>query len=90
MKTATIPSLRVAPELRDAAKSLLLEGETLSSFVEQSLKDKIQQRLTQQAFIARGLASRDEAKQTNEYYSDEQVLGELQDMLTQAKCKAGA
>jgi len=90
MKTATIPSVRVSPELRDAAESLLLEGETLSSFVEQSLRDKIQQRLAQQAFVARGMAARDEARQTNEYHSGEQVLGELQNMLSQAKSKAGA
>lgn len=88
MKTATIPSLRVAPELRDAAERVLENGETLSSFVEQSLKDKIQQRLTQQAFLERGLASRDEAKKTGEYYSADSVLHDLKIMLT--KAKAGA
>lgn len=88
MKTATIPSLRVAPELRDAAERVLENGETLSSFVEQSLKDKIQQRLTQQAFLERGLASRDEAKITGEYYSADSVLHDLKIMLT--KAKAGA
>ena len=54
MKTATIPSLRVAPELRQAAESLLDEGETLSAFVEQSIRSHIQQRRHQQEFIARG------------------------------------
>jgi hypothetical protein len=34
MKTATIPSLCVDPELRAAAESVLKEGETLSAFVE--------------------------------------------------------
>jgi len=87
MKTATIPSLRVAPELRDAAESLLLEGETLSGFVEQSLRDKIQQRLSQQAFVARGMASREEARKTNQYYSAESVIGDLKNLLN--KVKAG-
>ena len=32
MKTATFPSLRVEPELREAAESVLEEGETLSGF----------------------------------------------------------
>jgi predicted transcriptional regulator len=85
MKTATIPSLRVAPELRDAAESLLLEGETLSGFVEQSLRDKIQQRLSQQAFVARGMASREEARKTNQYYSAESVIGDLKNLLNKAK-----
>jgi hypothetical protein len=85
MKTATIPSLRVAPELRDAAESLLLEGETLSGFVEQSLRDKIQQRLSQQAFVARGMASREDARKTNQYYSAESVIGDLKNLLNKAK-----
>ncbi len=85
MKTANIPSLRVAPELRDAAESLLLEGETLSAFVEQSLRDKIQQRLSQQAFVARGMTSREEARKSNQYYSAESVIGDLKNLLNKAK-----
>ena len=81
MKTATIPALRVGPALREAAQSVLASGETLSSFVEESLKANIERRLHNQAFIARGLASRDEAKRTGEYYSAESVLAELDDIL---------
>lgn len=77
MKTATIPSLRVAPELREAAESVLQQGETLSSFVEQSVRAQIQRRRFQQEFIARGLSSREEAKRTGEYYSAEEVLDGL-------------
>ena len=84
MKTATIPALRVEPALREAAQSVLASGETLSSFVEESLKANIERRLHNQAFIARGLASRDEAKRTGEYYSAESVLSELADMLKKA------
>ncbi len=58
MKTATIPSLRVEPELRTAAEDVLEEGETLSSFVEQSIRDGVQRRQAQREFIARGLKSR--------------------------------
>lgn len=86
MKTATIPSLRVDPELRNAAESVLQQGESLSSFVEQSLRANIQRRQAQLEFIARGLASRDEARQTGEYFAAEDVLRELDDM--RAKFKA--
>lgn len=82
MKTATIPSLRVAPALRSAAENVLQDGETLSSFIEQSLRANITRRQTQQEFIARGLVSRDEARLTGEYYSAEEVLQELDDLLT--------
>jgi predicted transcriptional regulator len=85
MKSATIPSLRVDPELRQAAESVLQEGETLSSFVEQSLRINIDHRRLRQAFIARGLAARDVAQQTGEYFPADQVLRELDDMYTKAK-----
>lgn len=88
MKTASIPSLRVAPNLRKAAESVLQEGETISSFVEQSLRANIERRQLQQEFIARGLASRDEAKRTGEYYSEDEVLQELDGILQKAKGKA--
>ena len=84
MKTATIPALRVEPALREAAQSVLAADETLSSFVEESLKANIERRLHNQAFIARGLVARDEAKTTQEYYSAESVLAELTNMLNKA------
>ena len=87
MKTASIPSLRVDPELRQAAESVLQEGETLSSFVEKSLRANIEHRRMQREFIARGLASRDEARRTDEYYDAEDVLSELDDLLAQAEAK---
>ena len=90
MKTATIPSLRVDPELRRAAEGVLQKGESLSSFVEQSLRASIQRRRLQQEFIARGLASRDEARKTGEYFAADEVLRELDDMLSQAEAKGGA
>ena len=88
MKSSTIPSLRVEPELRKAAENVLREGETLSSFMEESLRAGIQHRKIQQEFIARGLASRDEAKRTGEYFSADAVFDELQTMLSDAEKKA--
>jgi len=87
MKTATIPSLRVEPELRHAVESVLQDNETLSSFVEQSLKSYIRKRQLQQQFIARGLASRDEARKTGEYYDANEVLAKLDTMLSRAEGK---
>ena len=60
-------------------------NETLSSFVEESLRANIERRLHSQAFIARGIASRDEAKISQEYYSAESVLAELPEMLKKAQ-----
>ena len=85
MKTATFPSLRVTPELRQAAEQILQEGETLSSFVEQSIRESIGRRQVQQEFIARGLRSRDDARQTGKYASADAVIGHLEQMLATAK-----
>lgn len=90
MKSASFPPLRVEPELRDAAQSVLREGESLSSFVEQSVRANINQRRMQQEFIERGLRSRDEALQTGEYYSAEEVLAEIDEMLRNSPPRSGA
>lgn len=84
MKTASIPSIRVNQKLRQEAQGVLQEGESLSSFVEQSIRSNIARRQSQQEFIARGLASRNEAKRSGEYFSAQDVLGELDDMLAAA------
>lgn len=90
MKSASIPPLRVASELREAAESVLQEGESLSSFMEQSLRLNIERRRAQREFIARGLASREEAKRTGEYFPAEDLLRELDDMLARAQAKRRA
>ena len=87
MKTATIPSLRVEPDLRLAAESVLREGETISSFVEQSLRVNIARRQMQHEFIARGLSAREEAKKTGEYFSAEEVMQELDSIFSSARKK---
>ena len=88
MKTATFPPLRVDPELRKSAESVLERGESLSSFVEQSIRSSVRSRRTQAEFIARGLASRDEARRTGKYYSAASVLADLDRRLKKAKDKA--
>ena len=80
MKSATLPSLRVDPELRAAAESVLKKDETLSAFVEHAVKAQVHYRNSQAEFIARGLAAREESKRTGIYYSVEEVLAELKGM----------
>ena len=88
MKTATLPSLRVEPELRKAAEAALHEGESLSSFMEQSLRDEVNRRRMQAEFVKRGLAAREEAKRTGVYYTADEVHAELREMLHEAEAKA--
>jgi predicted transcriptional regulator len=85
MKSATIPPLRVTPELRHDAESVLIEGESLSSFVEEALRRQVEHRRTQKEFIARGLASREAATSSGEYASKEEVMGSLRAIVRAAK-----
>jgi predicted transcriptional regulator len=87
MKTATIPSLRVEPELRHAVEKTLYKNETLSNFIEQALREQVKRRQLQDEFISRGLASRDKAKRTDEYYDADDVLDGLNILLSNAKNK---
>ena len=87
MKSAIIPSLRVKPELRQEAENSLREGETLSSFMEESLRAGIRHRKNRQQFIARGLASKAVAEETGEYFTAAEVSRELQELLNQAEEK---
>ena len=87
MKTATIPSLRVDPALRKAAEEVLHAGESLSSFVEHSVRAQVERRRTQEAFIARGLESRTRAQKGDLYVSSAAVLKKLESRLAKAKKK---
>ena len=85
MKTSTIPALRVSPELRKQAEAVLEPGETLSGFVLDTLARGIENRKTRQEFIARGLASAAQAKETGKYVSAEKVVEKLERKLVKAK-----
>lgn len=53
--------------------------------MEDSIRANIERRLSQKEFIARGLTSRDRARQTGEYVDAETVLDRLELMLNEAK-----
>lgn len=90
MKNATLPPLRVDSELRAAAESVLQEGETLSGFVLEAVRLNIERREAQREFIARGLAAREEARQSRHYVSSEEMLKQLDKSLEKARAKHGA
>jgi len=77
-KTATLPTVRVDPEVRDEAEALLAEDETLSTFIERAVLECIARRKTHLEFVQRGLAAREEVRRTGVYYTPEFVLDELE------------
>ncbi len=89
MKTTTIPPLRVSPELRREAESVLQDGETLSGFMLESLQGSIARRRDQQAFLQWGLKSAAKARRTGRYVNADDVLDGLSARLKKATAKSG-
>jgi len=87
MKTATIPSVRVEPDFRAEVEAVLVDGETLSEFVEASVRAGVERRRVQAEFIARGLRSRDEARRTGDDVDADVVLDGLQRKLDAARAR---
>lgn len=85
MKTATLPPVRVLPEFRAEIQSLLGHGETLSEFLESSVRDSVQRRRNQQEFVRRGLASLENAKLTDSYVDADVMLVRLERKLIDAR-----
>lgn len=87
MKTTTIPSIRVEPDFRAEVEGVLAEGETLSQFVEASVRASVERRRMQAEFVARGLRSRDEARRTGDYVDADVVIDGLQRKLDAARTR---
>ena len=78
MKSAVIPQVRVEPELRAELEAVLQEGETLSEFVEASVRNAVAFRRVQSSFHERGQAAWEHYQATGESVSTEEVLSKLQ------------
>lgn len=87
MKTATIPSVRIEPDFRAEIEAVLAEGESLSEFVEASVRAGVERRRVQAEFIARGLHARDESRRTGEYVDADVALDGLQRKLDAARVR---
>jgi Arc/MetJ-type ribon-helix-helix transcriptional regulator len=85
MKTSNLPSVRVQPQLREQIEQVLQEGETLSTFVESSVRAAVQRRTEQAEFVARGLASIQAAKVSGRQIEAQAVIDRLQARLEQAR-----
>lgn len=81
VKPASSSAIDLAPDLGDAAESVLREGETLQAFVEGAMRARIEHR----QFIARDVASAEEATRTGVYYTAEEIFAELRAKLDKAR-----
>ena len=89
MKSAVIPQIRVEPELRAELESVLRHGETLTEFVEATVRNAIAFRRVQTAFHARAQAASVEYHRTGVSLPFESVLETLQTKLDAKRKKLG-
>jgi len=78
MKTAVIPQVRVEPQLRADLDSVLLPGETLTDFVEASVRSAVEFRRVQTDFAARCDASLAQYESTRVSVPADVVLSKLE------------
>lgn len=78
MKTAVIPQVRVDPELRAELDSVLLPGETLTDFVEASVRNAVEFRRVQTDFATRCNASLAQYERTGISAPADAVLSKLE------------
>lgn len=90
MKTAVIPQVRVEPELRAELEAVLKQGETLSEFIEASVRSAVEFRRIQTRFHQRGEAAWQEYQRTGESRSADEVLAKLQAKLNARRKRLGA
>ena len=81
MKTAQLPPVRVTPSVREQIESVLLDGESLTQFVEKATLDAARRRKAQQEFIARGRASLAKARRSGELHAADDALHAMRDRL---------
>lgn len=85
MKSATLPSVRIEASLREEIEQALNEGESLSAFVETSVRESLRRRLDQAEFVKRGIASLQSARKSGKTISADTALRTLEDRLAKAK-----
>ncbi len=89
MKTAVIPQIRVEPELRADLESVLKRGETLTEFVEATVRNAIAYRRMQTEFHARAQAASEQYHHTGVSVPVDAVLDRLQAKLDAKRKKLG-
>jgi Arc/MetJ-type ribon-helix-helix transcriptional regulator len=85
MKTATIPPIRVAPDFRLELEGVLAQGESLSEFVENAVRETVLKRKNQAEFLRRGIAAIEATKLTGEGISADVVVASLEAKLAIAR-----
>jgi len=75
----------VTVAVQEQIEGVLLEGETLSHFVEQAATDAARRRKAQKVFMARGRASLAHALESSESYAADEVIDAMKSRIDIAR-----
>ena len=89
MKSAVIPQVRVEPELRAELEAVLQQGETISEFVEASVRSAVEFRRVQTRFHERGQAAWEHHQSTGVSVPADEILAKLQSKLDARRKQLG-
>jgi hypothetical protein len=79
MRTATLPAVRVSPDTRSLIESVLRDGESLSTFIEQTAKQQALRRKEDDAFYARAMAASKRIDEGGKTYTLDEVMTSLRE-----------
>jgi hypothetical protein len=85
MKSATIPPIRVEPEFRIEVERVLAQGESLSEFVENAIRQTVLKRQHQAEFLRRGIESIEDTKRAGDGIAADAVVAKLEAKLAAAR-----
>ena len=84
MKNATLPPIRVKPDFRAEVEAVLVQGESLTEFVENAVRETVLKRKNHAEFVRRGIAAIEETKGMGGVPAD-LVIAKLEAKLAAAK-----
>jgi len=87
MRTATLPAVRVSPDTRSLIESVLREGETLSTFIEETVKKHAAWRKEDEAFHARAALASKRLTEGGKFFTPEESIARLRAQVQRAREK---
>jgi hypothetical protein len=87
MRTATLPAVRVSPDTRALIESVLKEGESLSTFIEETVKKHAAWRKEDEAFHARAALASKRLAEGGKFFTPAESIARLQAQVQRAREK---
>ncbi len=90
MRTATLPAVRVSPDTRTLIESVLKEGESLSTFIVETVRQHAAWRKEDEAFHARAALASKRLAEGGKFFTAEESIARLRAQVQHARDKLAA